>query len=198
MPTLTSKWWSTAKAFVFVLCLLPLAYIVCAALSQNLGADPVEALIHISGEWGIRFFMLTMAVSPLRAWLAWAWALRFRRMLGLYTWFYVSFHFLIVATYLFGWDWTAVQEELTERRYIFVGFAAWVLMIPLVLTSNNRAVRALRKNWGRLHMLVYPALFLAWLHIAWQVRSTYFDAGLYAIIIIGLLFERIQRFKNTL
>jgi sulfoxide reductase heme-binding subunit YedZ len=198
MPALTSMQWRNAKALVFVLCLLPLAYIVYAALSQSLGADPVKALIHISGEWGIRFFILTMAIGPLRAWLAWGWALRFRRMFGLYTWFYVSFHLLIVTTYLFGWDWAIAQEELAERRYIFVGFAAWILMLPLGLTSNNRAVRALRKNWGRVHMLVYPALFLAWLHIAWQVRSSYFDAALYAVIIIGLLFQRFQRFKNTL
>ncbi|MEX1667246.1 sulfite oxidase heme-binding subunit YedZ [Zhongshania arctica] len=198
MPALTSKQWSTAKALVFVLCLLPLAYIVYAALSQSLGADPVKALIQLSGEWGIRFFILTMAISPLRAWLAWGWALRFRRMLGLYTYFYVSFHLLIVTTYLFAWDWTIVQEELAERRYIIVGFAAWLFMLPLAITSNNRAVRALRKNWGRLHMLVYPALFLAWLHIAWQVRSSYFDAALYAIVIIVLFSQRFQRLKNTL
>ncbi|MFT7406170.1 sulfite oxidase heme-binding subunit YedZ [Zhongshania sp.] len=198
MPALTSRHWRNAKALFFVICLLPLAYIVYAALNQNLGADPVKALIHMSGEWGIRFFILTMAIGPLRTWLAWGWALRFRRMLGLYTWFYVSFHLLIVTTYLFGWDWAIAQEELAERRYIFVGFAAWVLMLPMGLTSNNRAVRALRKNWARLHMLVYPALFLAWLHIALQVRSSYFDAALYAVIIIGLLFQRFQRFKNTL
>lgn len=198
MLALTSKQWSAAKALVFALCLLPLAYIMYAALSQSLGTDPVKALIHISGEWGIRFFILTMAISPLRAWLAWSWALRFRRMLGLYACFYVSFHLLIVTTYLFGWDWAIAQEELAERRYIFVGFAAWLLMLPLAITSNNRAVRALRKNWGRLHMLVYPALFFAWLHIAWQVRSSYFDAALYAVIIIGLFFQRFQRFKNTL
>ena len=198
MPTLTSRQWSTAKSLVFVLCLLPLAYIVYAALSQSLGADPVKALIHISGEWGIRFFILTMAISAVRAWLAWGWALRFRRMFGLYTCFYVSLHLLIVTTYLFSWDWTIAREELAERRYIFAGFAAWVLMLPLAITSNNRAVRALRKNWGRLHMLVYPALFLAWLHIAWQVRSSYFDAALYALVIIVLFSQRFQRFKNTL
>ncbi|CAA0114544.1 sulfite oxidase heme-binding subunit YedZ [Zhongshania aliphaticivorans] len=198
MAMLTSRQLRIAKAVVFILCLLPLTYIVYAALTENLGTDPVKSLIHITGEWAIRLFVLTMAISPMRAWLGWGWALRFRRMLGLYTWFYATIHLLIVTTYIFAWDWQLAKIELAERAYIFVGFAAWVLMMPLGLTSNNRAVRALRKNWGRLHMLVYPAVLLAWLHIAWQVRSSYFDAVLYAVLIICLLFQRFQKLKKRL
>ncbi|MBW2941999.1 sulfite oxidase heme-binding subunit YedZ [Zhongshania aquimaris] len=196
MAALTSKQISIAKALVFVLCLLPLAYIVYAALTENLGTDPVKSLIHLTGEWAIRLFLLTMAISPMRAWLGLNSALRFRRMLGLYTWFYASLHLLVVVTYLFGWDWSIAKEELAERPYIFVGFAAWVLMVPLGLTSNNRAVRALRKNWVRLHMLVYPAVILAWVHIALQIRSSYFDAALYAVLIICLLFQRFQKLQK--
>jgi sulfoxide reductase heme-binding subunit YedZ len=198
MATLTPKQLYAAKAVVFIICLLPLAYIIYAALTQSLGTDPVKSLIHLTGEWAIRLFVLTMAISPMRAWLGFGSALRFRRMLGLYTWFYTSLHLLIVFTYIFGWDWELAKIELAERPYIFVGFAAWVLMVPLGLTSNNRAVRALRKNWFRLHMLVYPALLLAWLHIAWQVRSSYFDAALYGVLIICLLFQRFQKLQKRL
>lgn len=198
MAMLTSRQLRIAKAVVFILCLLPLTYIVYAALTENLGTDPVKSLIHITGEWAIRLFVLTMAISPMRAWLGWGWALRFRRMLGLYTWFYASLHLLIVTTYIFGWDWQLAKIELAERPYIFVGFAAWLLMVPLGLTSNNKAVRALHKNWGRLHMLVYPAALLAWLHIAWQVRSSYFDAALYGVLIICLLFQRFQKLQKRL
>ncbi|WP_339676449.1 protein-methionine-sulfoxide reductase heme-binding subunit MsrQ [uncultured Zhongshania sp.] len=198
MTVLTPRQLRFAKAVVFILCLLPLVYTVYAAVTENLGTDPVKSLIHISGEWAIRLFVLTLAISPMRAWLGWGWVLRFRRMLGLYTWLYTSLHLLVVATYIFGWDWQLAKIELADRPYIFVGFAAWLLMLPLGITSNNRAVRALRQNWGRLHMLVYPAIILAWLHIAWQVRSSYFDAALYAVVIICLLFQRFQKLQKSL
>ncbi|WP_295876191.1 sulfite oxidase heme-binding subunit YedZ [uncultured Zhongshania sp.] len=198
MTVLTPRQLRFAKAVVFILCLLPLVYTVYAAVTENLGTDPVKSLIHISGEWAIRLFVLTLAISPMRAWLGWGWVLRFRRMLGLYTWLYTSLHLLVVATYIFGWDWQLAKIELADRPYIFVGFAAWLLMLPLGITSNNRAVRALRQNWGRLHMLVYPVIILAWLHIAWQVRSSYFDAALYAVVIICLLFQRFQKLQKSL
>lgn len=183
---------------VFFLCLLPLVYIVYAVVTESLGTDPVKSLIHLTGEWAIRLFVLTLAISPMRAWLGWGAALRFRRMLGLFTWFYTSLHLLIVTTYLFAWDWELAKIELAERPYIFVGFAAWLLMVPLALTSSNWAVRKLRKNWVRLHMLVYPSVLLAWLHIAWQVRASYFDAALYAVLIICLLFQRFQKLRKRL
>lgn len=181
------------KPLLFVLCLLPFGLLAWAAVSDSLGPDPVKTLIHTTGEWSIRFLLITLAVSPLRDLSKAGWVLRYRRMLGLYAWFYTSLHLLIVATYLFGWDWAITKEELSERPYIIAGFLAWVLMVPLGLTSNNWAVRRLRQNWRRLHKLVYLAAGLAWLHIAWQTRSSYFDAVFYAALLLILFLPRIKK-----
>lgn len=181
------------KALVFVICLLPLVLIAYSVAADKLGPDPVKSLIHLSGEWAIRLLLLTFAVTPLRRWLGWSSLLRYRRMLGLFSWFYVSLHLLIVATFLFAWDWAVVLEELAERPYIIAGFAAWLLMVPMGLTSNDRSLRALRANWRRLHRLMYPLMLLAWLHIAWQARSSYLDAFVYGLIIFCLFLGRQRR-----
>lgn len=185
------------KPLLFVLCLLPFALLAWAAVSDSLGPDPVKALIHTTGDWSIRFLLVTLAVSPLREWTKTPWLLRYRRMLGLFAWFYTSLHLLIVATYLFGWDWAITQEELSERPYIIAGFLAWLLMVPLGLTSTNWAVRRLRQHWRRLHKLVYLAAGLAWLHIAWQTRSSYFDAVLYATLLLILFLPRIKKLSKN-
>ena len=185
-----------AKPLLFLLCSLPFVYIVYGVIADQLGPDPVKTLIHITGEWGLRFFLVAFALTPFRRWFGLAALLRFRRMLGLFVWFYVSVHLLVVLTYLFGWDWEIAREELSERPYIIAGFASWLLLVPLGLTSNNRAVRALKKNWQRVHYLVYPAIGLAWLHVAWQTRSSYFDAVVYGLIILVLFLPRLKVFQN--
>jgi sulfoxide reductase heme-binding subunit YedZ len=186
-----------AKPILFLLCLLPLAFIIYAALTEGLGTDPVKALILMTGEWAIRFLLITLAVSPLRQWLSLPSLVRFRRMLGLYAWFYASLHFVVVLTYLFGWDWEIAKEELFERPYIVVGFLAWLIMVPLGFTSNNAAVRALGRKWRQLHKFVYIAAILAWVHVFWQVRSSYFDAALYGVILLVLFYPRLQKLRKT-
>jgi sulfoxide reductase heme-binding subunit YedZ len=186
-----------AKPILFLLCLLPLVFIVYAALTDGLGTDPVKALILMTGEWAIRFLLITLAVSPLRQWLSLPSLVRFRRMLGLYTWFYASLHFVVVLTYLFGWDWEIAKEELFERPYIVVGFLAWLIMMPLGFTSNKVAVRALGRKWRQLHKFVYIAAILAWVHVFWQVRSSYFDAALYGVILVVLFYPRLQKLRKT-
>lgn len=185
------------KPLIFVVLLLPGLALLWAALAEQLGTDPVKTLIIKTGEYSLILLIVTLAISPLRQWLAWGGLIRYRRMLGLYTWCYASLHFLIVLTYLFGWDWLIAREELSERPYIIAGFAAWMLVMPLALTSNNHAVRLLRYNWRRLHRLIYPAAGLAWLHLAWQVRASYLEALVYGLIIFCLLFQRLKKvFKS--
>ncbi|MBD2858955.1 sulfoxide reductase heme-binding subunit YedZ [Spongiibacter sp. KMU-158] len=181
------------KPLLFIVSLIPLGMLVWAALQNQLGTDPVKTLILETGEWALRFLILTLAVSPLKAWFAWTVVIRYRRMLGLYAWFYASIHLLIVLTYLFGWDWVIAKEELAERPYIFVGFAAWLLMVPLGLTSNNYAIRKLKKNWKSLHKLIYLIAVLAWLHLAWQIRASYLEALVYGLIIFCLFFQRLKK-----
>ena len=197
MPKPSASDFAWTKPVLHILCLLPLAYIVWAALSESLGTDPVKALILLTGDWAIRILILTLAVTPLRQWLNMPKLLRYRRMLGLYTWFYVNLHLLVVLTYLFGWDWQIAQEELLERPYIVVGFLAWLFMLPLGFTSNNKAMRALGRNWRKIHKLIYLIALLAWVHVFWQVRSSYFDAFLYGTLILLLFYPRLKKVYET-
>lgn len=185
------------KAALFIACLLPLAWLVYLIFDDRLGVDPVKVLVHFTGDWSIYFLMLTFSLSPLRQWCGMPTLVRYRRMLGLYAWFYTSLHFLLVLTYIFGWDWSVTKEELSERPYVIAGFLAWLLMVPMAATSNHFSVRRLRANWRRLHRLMYPVMVLGWLHIAWQVRSSYRDALLYGAIILILFLPRLKILLKT-
>ena len=185
------------KPLLIVAAMLPLAALIYAALNNGLGTDPVKALIVETGEWALWLLLACFAVSPLRSWFRAAWLLRFRRTLGLLAFFYVSLHLVMVSNYLFFWDWAVVGEELSERPYIIAGFSAWLLMLPMAVTSNNWSVRRLRRSWRRVHMLMYPIMLLAWLHIAWQVRSSYFDAIVYGLIIFSLFLQRVKKLRKS-
>ena len=181
---------------VFALCLLPFAWVVYAAANGGLGPDPAEVLMHVTGEWSLRMLALTLLVSPLRVWGGWPVLqklLKLRRMLGLFTFFYGSVHFLSFGQFYVGWTLAALVEELAERPYITVGFSAWLLLLPLAITSTRGMQRRLRRNWRRLHRLVYPATVLACLHLLWQVRSDYGEALLYIVIFAALLGWRLRR-----
>lgn len=178
---------------VFVLCLVPFAWTVYAAVTGGLGPDPAEALMHVTGEWSLRILALTLLISPLRAWTGWAVLMKLRRMLGLYAFFYGCIHLLSFLQFFIGWTPAALAEELVERPYITVGFGAWLLMLPLAITSTRGMQRRLRRNWQRLHRLVYPAAVLACLHLLWQARSDIGEALVYIGVFAMLLGWRLKR-----
>jgi len=182
-----------ARIGTFVLCLLPFLWVLFAAVSDRLGPDPAEALMLFTGEWALRMLALTLLISPLRAWTGWSLLLKLRRMLGLYAFFYGCVHFLAFLQFYIGWVPTALTEELVERPYIALGFSAWLLMLPLAITSTRAMQRRLRGNWQRLHRLVYPAAVLACLHLLWQARSDVGDALIYLVIFTALLLWRVRR-----
>ncbi|NND68129.1 MAG: sulfoxide reductase heme-binding subunit YedZ [Halioglobus sp.] len=188
----------TLRSTVFLLCLLPFVAMLYGVLNNSLGPDPGEQLMHISGEWSIRFLALTLLVTPLRAWTGWQVLLRMRRMLGLYAFFYACLHLLVFLQLFVGWLPQALWEELVERPYITAGFAALVLMLPLALTSTRNMQRRLRRNWQRLHRLVYPAAILACVHLLWQSRSDVGEALVYIVFFGFLLGWRIwhRRARN--
>lgn len=176
-----------AKTLVFVACLLPLLWVIGRVASGAAGPDPAEALVLATGIWALRFLLLTLAVSPLRSLLNVPWVMRYRRMLGLYCFFYACVHLLCVATYVLGWNLEILVEELQERPYMVMGFTAWLLLIPLAVTSNAAMIRRLGRRWRRLHKLVYPAAVVAVAHFVWLVRSDFGEALLYAVC-LGALF----------
>ncbi len=190
--------WFGLKTLAHALALLPAALLVLNALHDKLGADPIAALTHQTGEWALRLLLLSLAMTPLRMLVKHAWPIRFRRLLGLYTFFYASLHF---AVYLFldlgSGYWSQIGTDILKRPFITVGFTAWLLLLPLALTSNRWMMRLLKKNWQRLHRLVYVIAILAVVHFWWLVKSDIREPLLYALVLALLLAARIfKRWKE--
>ncbi|HXD82847.1 MAG TPA: protein-methionine-sulfoxide reductase heme-binding subunit MsrQ [Rudaea sp.] len=179
------------KPLVFVVCLLPLAHLVWDALHGTLGTDPVAQLEHRSGDWALRLLLATLAITPLRKFTGWHKAIRFRRMLGLFAFFYVSVHLTIYLAIDLGGYWADIFEQIAKKPYITVGFAAWLLLIPLALTSTQGAMRRLGRKWQRLHRLVYLIALLGVLHYFWLVKADHREPALYLAIWIVLMLARL-------
>lgn len=187
--------WFGLKALAHALALAPAALLVFNALNDRLGADPVAALTHQTGEWALRLLLLGLAMTPLRMVLKQAWPIRFRRLIGLYAFFYASLHF---AVYLFldlgSGYWPQIGADILKRPFITAGFTAWLLLVPLALTSTQWMMRRLKKNWQRLHRLVYAIAILAVLHFWWLVKSDIREPLLYAVILAVLLGIRLSAY----
>ena len=186
-----------AKPLVFVLCLLPLAWLVFGAINDQLGANPAEALIRSLGDWTLRFLCLTLAVTPLRVRTRTPQLARYRRMLGLFTFFYACLHLLAYGWLDMGLDMADIGRDILKRPFILVGFACWVLLLPLAATSFNRAVRWLGgRQWQALHRLAYVIAPLALLHFFWMKsgKNDFAEVAVYALVIAALLLERLVRY----
>ncbi|HYF17054.1 MAG TPA: protein-methionine-sulfoxide reductase heme-binding subunit MsrQ [Ramlibacter sp.] len=185
-----------AKPLLFAACLLPFAWLFYAALANQLGANPAEYLIRSTGDWTLRFLCLTLAVTPLRTIAAQPALARFRRMLGLFTYFYAVLHLLGYAWFDMGFDVADIAKDIAKRPFILVGFAALVLMTPLAATSFNRAIRALgAQRWQALHRAVYAVAVLGILHFFWMraAKNNFAEVAVYAAILAVLLGWRLWR-----
>ncbi len=185
-----------AKPLLFVLCLLPFAWLFHGAATNTLGANPAEALIRATGDWTLRFLCLALAVTPLRVWTKQPALARFRRMLGLFAFFYAVLHFLAYAWLDMGFDPLAIARDIPKRPFALVGFSALVLMLPLAATSFNRAIKALgAARWQALHRLVYAIAGLGLLHFFWMraAKNNFAEVAVYAAVIGVLLGWRLAR-----
>ena len=188
-----------AKTLLHVAALLPAAWLgwqvwtVARTGSDALGADPVAEIEHRLGLWALRLLMATLAITPLRQLTGQSVLVRFRRMLGLYAFFYACVHFSAYLVLDLRGYWTQIFEEIAKRPYITVGFAAWLLLLPLAITSTTGWIRRLGRNWARLHKLVYAAGVLAVLHFWWLVKSDIREPALYAAILATLLGWRLWK-----
>ena len=186
-----------AKPVVFVLCLLPFAWLFYGAFTNNLGANPAEYLIRATGEWTLRFLCIVLAVTPLRVLSSTPQLARFRRMLGLFVYFYVVLHLLSYSWFDMGFDVPDIANDIAKRPFILVGFSAFVLLTPLAATSFNRAIKALgAKRWQLLHKLVYLIAGLGLLHFFWMRagKNNFEEVFVYAAIIAVLLGWRVAQF----
>jgi sulfoxide reductase heme-binding subunit YedZ len=180
-----------AKAGVFVAALVPAALLLGRGLSDSLGANPIEAITLTTGRWALRFLLITLAVTPVRRITGWNRVIGFRRMLGLFAFFYAGLHFMTYLVLDHFFDWTTIAEDITERPFITVGFAAFVLLVPLAVTSTTGWVRRLGRRWQHLHRLIYVAAGCAVVHFIWKVKSDLRDPLQYAAILAALLGFRI-------
>ena len=182
------------KPVVFLICLLPLVILLLRAFALGglgLGANPIEELLHALGRWGLKFLLLTLTITPLRRWTGWNWLIRYRRMLGLFAFFYIVLHFLCYAILDQGMDVTAIIEDIIKRPYITLGMTGLLLLIPLAVTSTKGMMRRLGKRWQRLHRLVYIIAVVGVWHFYWQVKLDTLDASIYALVLIILLGTRV-------
>jgi sulfoxide reductase heme-binding subunit YedZ len=189
-----------AKPLVFALSLLPFAWLVFGVFTNNLGANPAEYLERSTGDWTLRFLCITLAVTPLRVVAGLPPLARLRRMLGLFTYFYVVLHLLCYAWFDMGFDLAETVKDIAKRPFILVGFSAFVLLTPLAATSFNRAVKAMgAKRWQALHKLVYVIAGLGILHFFWMRagKHNFAEVAVYAAILAALLGWRLVRYVRN-
>jgi sulfoxide reductase heme-binding subunit YedZ len=181
------------KPSIFFMALIPFIWLLLKVFQNDLGPDPAQALSIETGEWALRFLLLTLAITPFRQIFRVAEIARLRRMIGLFAFFYASIHFLSWMAFILAFRWLAIAEELVERPYITVGFLAYVILFLLGVTSTNSMVRRLGKNWKRLHKFVYAASILAIVHLLWILRTDVTEAVIYGVLLAILLGYRIFR-----
>ena len=186
------------KPGVFLLVLVPLGKLLFAAWQDDLGANPIEKITHTTGYWALSFLLITLSATPLRRLTHWNWPMRVRRMLGLFAFFYATLHFLSYLILDQFFDWPAIVEDIAKRPYITVGFSAFVLLIPLAITSNNYLMRKMGgKLWQRLHTLVYLISVAGVVHFLWlvkkDIRTPSIFAGILALLFLIRWYYRKQR-----
>jgi sulfoxide reductase heme-binding subunit YedZ len=196
MSRLLSHRW--AKTLVFALCLLPLSWLLSRVAQDQLGANPQEALIRATGDWALRFLVIVLAVTPLRELSGLSALARYRRMLGLFMYFYALLHFLSYSGFDMGFDVADIVIDIAKRPFILVGSLALLLLTPLAATSFNAAIRTLgAKRWQRLHRLVYLVAGLAILHFFWMRagKNDFAEVAVYAALLALLLGWRLRRLR---
>jgi sulfoxide reductase heme-binding subunit YedZ len=196
---MTQKSIRILKVALFLLCLVPLAKLALETFGvagMSLGANPIEELIHRLGKWGLNFLLITLAVTPLRRLTGKSWLLRFRRMLGLFAFFYLLLHFLTYAGLDQRFDLPVIFEDVVERPFITIGFTAFLLLIPLAVTSTNAMMKRLGRRWQKLHRLVYVIAILGVVHFYWQVKLDTLEPLIYAAILAVLLGYRLKGRKH--
>jgi sulfoxide reductase heme-binding subunit YedZ len=176
-----------AKPLVFLICLLPLAMLAWDGFHDALGANPIEKITHRTGDWSLRFLLITLSVTPLRLLFGWKQLIRFRRMLGLFAFFYVSLHFSIYIVFDHFFDVNEIAKDIVKRPYVTVGFTAFLLLIPLAITSTNKMMKRLGNRWKQLHQLVYVIAVLGVLHYLWLVKADILQPVIHAVVLLILL-----------
>ena len=180
------------KPSIFFLSLIPFLIIVYKIYFNQLGPEPVKEITHHTGEWTLIFICLTLAMSPLKRLTNLSIWIKFRRMLGLFVFFYATLHMLTYVVIDYRLDFSSISKDIFTKRFIFVGFTAWLLLIPLAITSSKKAIFFLKDKWKKLHRLIYLIAILGVVHFLWLVKHDLTEPLIYAAIIFILLLLRFR------
>jgi len=161
------------KPAIFMFCLFPLGFLIWGAINDSLGANPVETMTRDTCEWTLRFLLLTLSVTPARRILSMSWLINLLRMLGLFVFFYAVMHLLTYVWFDQFFDINEIIKDIIKRPFITLGFIAFVLLMPLALTSTNKMIRRLKKNWAKLHKLIYLIAVLGVVHFILLLKAVY-------------------------
>jgi sulfoxide reductase heme-binding subunit YedZ len=172
--------------------LWPLVIISLNIYYNELGAEPVKKIMNHFGEWTLIFICLTLAMSPLKRFTSLAFWTKFRRMLGLFVFFYATIHLLTYIGLDYRFDWQPIFNDVLKKKFIFIGFSAWLLLIPLAATSSQKMINLLKQNWKKLHRIVYIIAIFGALHYIWLSKTIFFKPLIYSVIIVVLLILRIR------
>ncbi len=186
------------KSILFLLCLLPFVLLLVNAINDNLGTNPVETLTDETGLWALRFLLLTLVITPLRQITKINGLIKFRRMLGLFAFFYVCLHFITYIWLDQFFDWNEILTDIPKRPFITIGFISFILLLPLAITSSNNMQRRLKKKWRTLHKLVYVIPILVVIHFIWSLKADYSEPFFYALVFFLLMFVRFFYYRKNI
>ena len=180
------------KIWIFFFCLLPVCILAWQYYADALGANPIEEITHQTGDWTLRFLLLTLTATPLRRISGWGWPIRIRRMLGLYAFFYATLHLFTYFWLDQFFDWTEIWLDVLDRPFVTVGMLGFVLLMPLAVTSTNAMMKRLGKGWKKLHRLAYLVPLLGVLHFWWLVKADVLEPMIYGSLLLILFAARFR------
>ena len=180
------------KIPIFFLSLLPILIIFYQIIFNQLGPEPVKEITHVTGNWTLRFIIITLAMTPLQKFTKLNFWISYRRMFGLFVFFYASTHMMTYVGIDYRFDWSSIGDDIVKKKFIFAGFLAWLLLVPLALTSSKRMIKLLRDKWKKLHKLIYIISLLGIIHYLWLVKVVTVEPLIYLIIIVILLTLRVK------
>jgi len=180
------------KIPIFFISLLPILTIFYQIIFNQLGPEPVKEITHVTGNWTLRFIIITLAMTPLQKFTKLNFWISYRRMFGLFVFFYASAHMMTYVGIDYRFDWSSIGDDIVKKKFIFAGFLAWLLLVPLALTSSKRMIKLLRDRWKKLHKLIYIISLLGIIHYLWLVKVVTVEPLIYLIIIVILLTLRVK------
>ena len=184
------------KVVIFTLSLVPIFYIIYQILTNQLGPEPIKDITHHTGKWTLYFIVITLAMTPLKKITKLNIWINYRRMFGLFVFFYASVHLMTYVGLDYRFDLASIGSDIVKKKYIFIGFSAWLLLIPLAVTSNKRMIKILKNKWKKLHRLIYLISLFGVIHYLWLVKRDLTEPLIFLVVILILLAFRF-RFKTT-